>query len=467
MSATRLSALDASFLDVETPTAHMHVGWAATFSPRGDGTTPDFQELRDHIAGRLGRAPRYRQKLADVPLGVHEPLWIDDAHFDPAHHIRCASSGDLGRIVEEVMSVPLERDRPLWEIWISPRLDDGRIGMVGKAHHCMVDGLAAVELATMLLDPTPDPVTSVEDRREWLPAPAPSPLERFAGGTLDRVREQAGALIGAGRMLASPERLMRLPADALRLTGTLADTVLPIAPPSRFNRESSPQRHLAVLRRPLDDLRAVKQAFGVTVNDVVLAASAGALRAYMAEHGDDPVPMKTMVPVSVRSDDERDDFGNRISFMFVELPCDEPDSTRRLEVVHAATSQRKEAREPEQSDAVLNAASYLPRLLQRVMSRAVASPRLFNLVVSNIPGPREPMWMGGLELIESYPIVPLAEGHAVSIGMTTIRDDACFGLYADRATLPDADLLAWHLDAAIDELIARSGAAREERLVSV
>jgi len=221
------------------------------------------------------------------------------------------------------------------------------------------------------------------------------------------------------------------------------------------------------VRRPLDDLRLIKKRFGVTVNDVVLAASAGALRAYMTEHGDDPVPLKTMVPVSVRTEADDGEFGNRISFMFVELPCDEPDSVRRLERVHAATAQRKQAREPEQADAVLNAAAYLPRLFQRVMSRAVASPLLFNLVVSNIPGPREPMWMRGLELEESYPIVPLAERHALSIGMTTIRDDACFGLYADRSTLPDADRMAWLLDAAIDELYACAGVESPEPLVTV
>jgi hypothetical protein len=169
-----------------------------------------------------------------------------------------------------------------------------------------------------------------------------------------------------------------------------------------------------------------------------------------------------MVPVSVRTEDEQGDFGNRISFMFIELPCDEPDSERRLMRVHEATMQRKDAHEPERADAFLNAAAYLPRLLQKLMSRAVASPRLFNLVVSNIPGPREPMWMHGLELEDSYPIVPLADRHALSIGMTTIKDDACFGLYADRETLPDADRLAWHLDAAVDELFARAGAGRRE-----
>lgn len=468
MAAERLSALDASFLDVETPTAHMHVGWAATFAlPEGVSEPPGFEEMRDHIAGRLGRAPRYRQKLAPVPLGVHEPEWTDDVDFDPSRHIRCATGGNLDRIVEEVMSVPLDRDRPLWEIWIAPRLKDGRVGMVGKAHHCMVDGLAAVELATMLLDPSPEPVSRIEDRRRWLPEPAPSPFERLVGGAVDRIVEEAEALVGAGRALASPSRLMQLPGDALRLGGTLADTVLPIAPTTRFNREGSPNRHLSSVRRPLDDLREVKRAFEVTVNDVVLAVCAGALRAYMCEYGEEPLPLKTMVPVSVRSDDEQDAFGNRISFMFIELPCDEPEPERRLALIHEATMQRKEAHEPEQADAFLNAAAYLPRVFQKLMSRAVASPRLFNLVVSNIPGPRAPMWMCGLELEDAYPVVPLSDRHAVSIGMTTVRDDACFGLYADRETLPDADRLAWLLDAAVDDLLAVSRAEHAEPLALV
>lgn len=458
MPTARLSALDASFLDVESPTAHMHVGWAATFARPADGRSCSFEELRDHITGRLGRAPRYRQKLAPVPLGVHEPEWVDDPEFDPALHIRLAESTDLGEVVADVMSVPLKRDRPLWEMWIVPQLDDGRVGMVGKAHHCMVDGLAAVELAVMLLDPEPEPVAQLEDRREWLPEPVPGAFERFTGGALDRMREQIGAVRGAARFVSSPRRVAALPLDALRVAETLANTVLPIAPPTVLNRDSSPLRHLASVRRPLDDLRQVKGRFGTTVNDVVLAAVAGAARSYMRDLGEEPVQLKAMVPVSVRGDDERDELGNRISFMFVELPCDEPDPARRLVAVNGATSARKEVGEPEQADAVLQAAGYLPRLLQRVMSRAVASPRLFNLVVSNIPGPRVPMYLRGCELEESYPIVPLADRHALSIGMTTIKDDACFGLYADRTTLPDPDRLAWHLDEAIDELLVLSAA---------
>src|SRR5918996_4799230 len=170
MPAPRLSALDASFLEVEAPTAHMHVGWAAVFTPRTDGRRCSFEELRDHVTSRLDRAPRYRQKLATVPFGAHEPVWVDDEDFDPRRHVRRARSPQLGEVVDDVMSRPLDRDRPLWEMWIAERLTDGRVGLVGKAHHCMVDGLAAVELSSLLLDPTAED-SDVRDG-SWEPTPA-------------------------------------------------------------------------------------------------------------------------------------------------------------------------------------------------------------------------------------------------------------------------------------------------------
>jgi WS/DGAT/MGAT family acyltransferase len=378
---------------------------------------------------------------------------VDDPDFDPSRHIRRAEGTNLASIVDKVMSKPLDRDRPLWEIWIAPELDDGRLGMVGKAHHCMVDGMAAVELALLLLDPSSTPIELDGDGADWSPEPEPAALELLTRGTVDRVREEVGALAGWAREYVSPRRVLGLPLDAARLSATVVRSVLPIAPPTLLNQQGSSLRHLAVTRRPLDDLREIKHRFGATVNDVVLAVSAGALRRYMLEHGDDPVPLKTMVPVSVRADEDDGEFGNRISFMFVELPCHEPNPARRLEEVHAATLERKELRDPEQSDTVLQAASHLPRVMQKLMSRAVASPLLFNLVVSNIPGPRSAMYMCGHELEEAYPIVPLADSHALSIGVTTVKDDACFGLYADRKTLPDADKLAGYLDAELDELL--------------
>jgi WS/DGAT/MGAT family acyltransferase len=445
MPPQRLSALDASFLAVEGPSAHMHVGWAATFAPPAAGPRPDFEALFDHIAGRLGRAPRFRQRIAPDALGLNAPLWIDAEDFDPAEHIHRSAAEDLRQLADAVLSEPLRRDRPLWDFWIADRLRDGRIGLVGKAHHCMVDGLAAVELGTLLLDPEPifEPPAE-EEAHHWFPAPTPHALELLARGAWDRTREQVGLLA------RSP---LLLPGLGLRTARALAGAVLPVAPPSPLNEPGSPERHLATARRPLDELRAIKNVHGVTVNDVLLAAVAGALRRRAERAEERPRDLKAMVPVSVRADDGGE-LGNRITFMFVELPASVPDPFVRLQLIGEATSARKESGLPEDADTALKTLAYAPRTVQRAAAHALASPRVYNLVVSNIPGPRAPMYLRGCRLDDAYPVVPLSARHALSVGMTTIGDHACFGLYADAGTLPDADALADDLDAALDELRA-------------
>src|SRR4051812_16181866 len=210
MSSTRLTSLDASFLEVESPTAHMHVGWAAIFAPPEDRRRPPFTELRDHVETRLGRPPRYRQKLLGVPLGVSEPGWVDDPDFHGMQPGRRVDSGAFHSIRDGVLSQPLDRDRPLWELWSADRLDDGRIGVVGKVHHCMVDGIAAVELAPLMLDPGPEPAATELD--EWRPADAPTGLRLLAGGLLDRAREGV-------RLARLPLSLARQPRRALGLVG--------------------------------------------------------------------------------------------------------------------------------------------------------------------------------------------------------------------------------------------------------
>ena len=448
MSPQRLSALDASFLAVESPSAHMHVGWAATFAAPEHGPRPGFGELFAHIAGRLGRAPRYRQRVAPDALGLHAPLWVDAEDFDPAEHIHHSAAERLEDLADAVLSEPLRRDRPLWEFWIAPQLADGRIGLVGKVHHCMVDGLAAVELGMLLLDFEPEP--SAVEADEWLPAPAPHALELVARGAWDRTREPLGLLKAPLELARAP---LALPRFALRTCRALAGAVLPVAPPSLLNAPSSPDRHLATARRPLDELRAIKNHHGVTVNDVLLAAVAGALRLHAERREERPHDLKAMVPVNVRSE-AVGELGNRITFMFVELPASSPDPLDRLWRVSDATRTRKEAGVPEDADAAMQALSYAPRTLQKAAAHALASPRVYNLVVSNIPGPRMPMYLRGCRLREAYPVVPLSDRHALSIGMTTIGTDACFGLYADPETLPDSDLLALDLHAALDELRA-------------
>jgi diacylglycerol O-acyltransferase len=437
VSAQRLSPLDASFLAVETPAAPMHVGWVARFDPPERGPKPTFDELFTHIAGRLERAPRFQQRLAGVPLGVHDPVWVDDEGFDPAAHLLASDTDDLGALVDRVLSTPLERERPLWEIWI------GDLALVGKMHHCMVDGAAIVELGNLLLDP--EPGGSDGTGGGWVPAPAPSAARRLARGIADRAGDAAALAV-------TPARLARSPSSLLTLPGTLAHTVLPPAPGSALNRLGSPDRHHVRVTRTLGEVRAIRRRFGVTPNDVVLAACAGALRRFLERRGEPPQRLKAMVPADVRSSEDAAG-GNRISFLFITLPCDEPDPVARLRAVHAATAQRARDGDAENLDAIFGVLARTPGPVQQALARAFAHPRLFNLTISSVAGPAVPRYLRGCRLREVHSAVPLAGSHALSIGVVTVAGHVCFGIYADAATLPDADALGADLDDAVDELL--------------
>jgi len=448
----RLSALDAAFLSLEAPHAPMHVGWAAQFAARADGSRPSFEEVRAHISRRLGRAPRYRQRLVEVPLGLGDPVWVDDPNFDIADHVLCAEHGDFQRLADEVLSTPLQHDRALWELWIAPELDDGQFGVVGKAHHCLVDGLAAVELMALLLDPTPEPEPGEEEH--WEPQAGPGGLELAA----EAVRHQAEQALDIARLslgyALEPARLLDLPGQAWRGTRALVHAASPLAPPSRLSGEMSPMRHLACHACSLRDIKTIKDRFDTTVNDVLLTVTAGALRE-LAQERDEPLrEIKAMVPVSVQAPSER--WGNRIAFLFLELPTAEADPVWRLREIHVAMRDRKREREPEAVDAIFNAVSYAPRAVRRLASRVLASPHLSNLTVSNIPGPQVPLYLMGCEARRAFPVVPLTDGHGISIGMTTIQDEACFGIYAQAELTEDAERLARAIDAEIDALLARS-----------
>jgi diacylglycerol O-acyltransferase len=453
VSDSRLTSLDASFLEVESPTAHMHVGWAAVFKPPAGRPAPGFEELREHIHSRLRRAPRYRQRLAAVPFGLNDPVWVDDTEFDVNRHVRRTSAARWSDAVDAVISSPLIHGRPLWEVWIADGLGDGRIGVIGKVHHCMVDGLAAVELAALLLDPTPEPMRAGPDA--WQAGRTPDGVRLLLDGVVDRLREAGGLgrpLMGLAR---HPRRLLGLVGKGLQTARAVTRSLDAATPETGLNEPGSAGRHLASVQRPLADLKQIKRQFGTTVNDVVLAVAAGGLRRFLERQRRTPVKLKAMVPVSVR-ENGHGQLGNRISFVYVDLPCDEPDPMQRLRTLALAMRERKQAGEPQGADAMLKALGYAPRRLQHAVSHLVASPRSFNLVVSNIPGPALPLYMLGCELNEVYPVVPLADQHAVSIGMTSINDSAFFGIYADRQTLPDADLLAADIDESVEDLIALS-----------
>ena len=446
MTAERLSALDASFLAVESEAAPMHVGWVSTFAPPEDGPRPGFPEIFDYLAGRLAHAPRWRKKLAPVPLGVHEPAWVDDPDFDPAEHILHAPGGDLDAIVDERFSEPLPRDRPLWQFSIADELPDGKLAMICKAHHCMVDGIAIAELGKLILDADP-----FEDRGEaaaWEPVPEPSRNERFARGVADRAADGASLMLAPLKLATSPGRLRGVPG----LARTLSHTLLPPAPDSPLNRPGSPHRRHVRVTRSLEDLRALRRRFSVSPNDVVLAVCAGALREFVG-----PQRLKVMVPADVRGADDSDG-GNRISFVFIELPCDEPDPVARLEQIHAATSQRADGRDAEGLDAAFQALGLTPAPVQKVLAHAFAHPRMSNLTISSVPGPAVTRYMRGCRLETVHSAVPLSERHAVSIGVVMTAGSVCFGIYADAETLPDADVLGSDLDAAFDELLSAASA---------
>ena len=438
--AERLSALDASFLAVEGPTTPMHVGWVARFDPPETGARPTADELAEHIATRMERAHRYRQKLAPVPLGVHEPVWVDDPGFDPSRHVH-AAAGDSDALVDDVLSVPLERERPLWEMWVA---DD--LTLIGKAHHCMVDGTAVVELGNLLLDSSPDPDEAAAE--EWEPALEPTPGQRLGRAIADRTGEAAALAV-------APLKLRpRTVTGAARL---LAHTLLPPAPATSLNRTGSPRRHHARLTRSLDDLRTVRRAYKVTPNDVVLATAAGALRRFAHRRDEEPRTLKAMVPADVRTSDDRS-AGNRISFLFIELPCDEPDPVERLHAIHRATDQRRRDKEADDLDTAFRLLALTPPPVQRALAHAFGHPRLFNLTVSSVPGPAVPRYLKGCRLTEVHSAVPLAGRHGLSIGVVMVAGNACFGIFSDPSTVPDADALTQDLDDALDELLEAAGA---------
>jgi diacylglycerol O-acyltransferase / wax synthase len=463
MTVTRLSPLDASFLAVETPSAHMHVGWAAVFEPPNEGVRPSFEQLREHISRRLPRAPRYRQTLRSVPFGINAPVWVDDLDFNVARHVVPARSDRLGEVVEQCMSKPLPRQRPLWQVWIADRLDDGRIGVVGKAHHCMVDGVAAVELGSLLLDP--DPAAPPPPPDTWDPELPPSSPRVLGRALADLARSQLDLAAIPARAARSPRRALELASRARRAVPALVDAARPARPAPQLNPPISPLRQLGLLARPIDDLTRIKRTFGVKLNDVLLAASAGGVRAFLRKHGESPIRLKTMVPVNVRGSSGVNQLGNRISFMFVDLPCDEPNPVRRLREIHASTSDRKRAGKPEGADDVVRSLGFVPSPIQRMVSRVIASPRTFNLTVSNIPGPPEPLFMHGCRLVEAYPVVPIPDRHALSIGLTTVGDRAFFGLYADPESLPEVDGLAGKINEAIDELAELSPVIEQRQAI--
>ncbi len=471
-SSRRLSALDGSFLRLETQQSHMHVGWSAVFAEPGEGARrPTVEALRELAAGRLHRVPWCRWRLDAAPLGLSEPRWVDDDGFDIAAHIvaltppeDAVSDETFQALRAAVLSTPLDRSRPLWQIFLVPRLHDGRIGMVGKIHHALVDGIAALQITSLFVDARPETQTAVPVR--WRPQRRGGPAAWALDATLGALRDGAGALrAGTGAVTRPRSSLAAAARGARRLATAIAEDVLPAAPASRLNDRIGSRRTLVGYHAPRELLRAARGGGG-TLNDVGLTAVAGALRSLALGGGREPgEPLKTMVPVSMRrlGDDEA---GNRIAMVYMPLPIHLPTVGQRLAFVREQTERLKHTDRPEATQTFVESLGLVPAPLRTPIARALATPRQFNLTVSQSPAPRGALYMLGCELEEVYSVVPIAQGHALAIGMVRYRQELFFGCYADPDTLPEVHELPALLREQLEQLAAAAGrsvAPREPR----
>ncbi len=458
MAADRLTPLDSSFLRIETRSAHMHVGWRGTFRPDPARPPVTVPAVRGLVAGRLTHAHRFRQRVAFPPAGLGEPVWIDDEHFDLRYHVRPLSGpgepvtrGRFAELTDEFLSRRLERSRPLWQIGLVPRLRDGTVGMVMKIHHAMVDGKSAVALALLLLDADPDqPVPAADDG--WLPTARPTGARLALDALRETGEESLRMAAGLARAAGSPTRGVRLAETLRRAALSAGEDLLRPAPSSFLNGPIGPRRRLFAHAAPLRELLDIKERSGATLNDAALTVVAGALRRLALGRDTLPLPLKVMVPVSMRAAEEAGALGNRISFVFISLPVHLDDPLARLRAVGQATRRFKDVGRAAGGSAVMGALGHMPEPIKQGAARIAASPRMYNLTVSNIPGPRVPVYLLGAPLVEAFPVVPLSDGHALSIGMFSYLDRMFFGVHAEPDALPDAGRLPGALNGARIEL---------------
>jgi WS/DGAT/MGAT family acyltransferase len=439
----------------------MHVAACAVFN----GNAPAYEELLEAIEARLHLVPRYRQRLAFVPFNQGRPVWVDDPHFKLTYHVRHTALPSPGgeerlkRLAGRVFSQALDRRRPLWELWLVEGLGDGRFAVLSKTHHALVDGISGVDIMTVLFDASRDPMPVAPPEQDWVPRPLPSRAQLVADALLERATVPGEVVRGVRAAFRGPRAVASALGEALVGLGALAWAGVQAAPPSPFNVRVGPHRRFTWVRGDLADFKAVKNALGGTVNDVVLAAVAGALGGYMRLHGHstDDAMLKAMVPVSVRSDLERGALGNRVAAMWAPLPVGIKDPVGRLQAISREMQALKESGQAVGAEALTRLSGFAPPTIMAQASRLQARQRLFNLVVTNVPGPQMPLYMLGRELEEIFPMVPLAENTALGIAIMSYNGQLNFGLTADYDALADVERLARELRTSIDELVASAG----------
>ena len=461
----RMTALDASFLFMETASTPMHAGGVAVFTPPPGGF--DHERLVRLIKQRIPYVPRYRQRIRDVPFGVARPVWVDDERFDVTYHVRRSalpkpgSRDQLNELVARLMSRPLDRSRPLWEMYLVEGLADGNFAIVSKSHQALVDGLSAVDIAQVMLDPTEEPAAAPGD--SWRPRREPTDVELLSQAFTELTTRPAAAVEAVRDTVADVSK------TAARFGASAAGMVsaaLAVARPSVASPLNVPigeQRRFATVDLSLADLKKVRAALGGTVNDTVLAVVAGALRAWLQARGIGVAQgdvMKAMLPISVAISSAASGHagGNRVSATLVELPVGEADPAVRLQQISYQLAQLEEGSQFVGADSIVNIAGFAPPTLHALGARvgSTMTSRVYNLVITNVPGPQRPLYAAGSRMVAAYPCVPLTRNQALSIGLISYDGGVYFGLYADRDALPDLDLLVTCLNESMDELLDRT-----------
>ena len=463
----RLSSLDAAFLNMESPTLHMHVGGLFVFDASERGEV-DFARFLALVRSRLHLVPRYRQKLAYAPFNLGNPVWVDDPQFDLSYHVRHAAlprPGSIAQLTEyagRILSRQLDRDRPLWELYVIEGLEDGGFAILGKNHHAMIDGLAGIDIATVMLDFAPDGSADIPAPEPWEPAPSPPGYELAFSAVAHALSSPAAALSAGRSALASPRAAAGRLARVGRAVASVATrNLVHPAPKSPLNRPPGLHRRLAIQRLPLDEVKRIKNTFSTTVNDVVLALAADATGRYLRSRGTDTDGMwlRAMVPVSVRTEDDTHALGNRVVSVFVNLPMAEMDAVERLHVCRDAMAEVKQSHHAVGAGALIGLSQFAPPTLHAMAARAAARARLFNFLVTNVPGPQIPIYGLGARLLGAFPFTPLAATHAYAIGLTLIDGSLNVGITADWDTLPDVGNVPGFLTAALAELTTNADAA--------
>lgn len=457
----RLSSTDASFLHQEGQASHMHIGAVLIF----EGPPPGFEDFLDHVRGRLHLVPRYRQKLANPPLETGRPLWVDDPTFNLEYHVRHTAlptpgtEAQLLRLAARIASQQLDRSKPLWEMWLVEGLEDGRFALLSKTHHSLVDGVSGVDLATVLFDLEPTPAPPPAELEPWQPKPEPSSADLAVAGVRGMIGVAAGIVTRGLTAATNPTGALERARDAAEGLGEIAWAMLNPAPDTPLNVEIGPHRRYAVVRQELADYKKVKDALGGTVNDVVLTVVSGALAKWLRSRGirTEGLELRALVPVSVRRHDDRGTLGNKLTVMRAPLPVYISDPVARLKFVKKAMDGLKESKQAVGAATLSAVNEMAPPTILAQASRLNFSTRLFNLIVTNIPGPQFPLYVLGRQIKDLFPVAFLPRDHALAVAIMSYNGGLDYGLLADFDALPDIDVIAEGIQETLDELLLAAG----------